>query len=187
MSRIGKQPVIIPSGVQVSVAAGNVSVRGPKGELSQSITPDISLKVDGGEAVFSRTSDEKSTRAKHGLYRSLLNNMIIGVTKGYKTTQELVGVGYRAQATGQLLELTLGYSHNVVFELPKEVKVTTAQEKGKNPIITLQSHDKQLIGTVAAKIRSFRPPEPYKGKGIKFVNEVLRRKQGKSAAKSGAA
>jgi large subunit ribosomal protein L6 len=183
MSRIGKLPIEIPKGVEIKVSPDNViSVKGPKGESSQKIDKSISVVNENGELVFKRSSEEKQVRAMHGLYRALVNNMITGVTKGYSIQQELVGVGYKAVAAGQNLELTLGYSHNVIFQLPKEIKITTVTEKGKNPIITLESTDKQLIGHVAAKIRSLRKPEPYKGKGIKFVNEQLRRKAGKSAS-----
>lgn len=184
MSRIGKLPITLPAGVTLDVTADNVvKVKGKLGELSQEVNPLISIKVDGSEVVLDRANEEKQSRALHGLYRSLINNMIIGVSKGFTIEQELVGVGYRAANTGNVLELTLGYSHNIVFELPSEINVATKTERGKNPIITLTSHDKQLIGQVAAKIRSLRKPEPYKGKGIKFVGEVLRRKAGKSAGK----
>lgn len=183
MSRIGNAPVSIPSGVEVSMADGVIRVKGAKGELVQSIDSCISVKIEDGNVNFSRESDHKDHRSKHGLYRSLVNNMVEGVSKGYQTKQELVGVGYRAAVQGQKLELSLGYSHNVLFEIPAEVKIKAEQERGKNPIITLDSHDKQLIGAVAAKIRSLRKPEPYKGKGIKFVGEQIRRKAGKSAAK----
>lgn len=184
MSRIGKAPVSIPSGVEVTMTNGVISVKGPKGTLTQEIDPSISVAIENGVVTFSRgESNDKDHRAKHGLYRALIANMIVGVSKGYKIEQEMVGVGYRANVSGQNLELSLGYSHNVVFQIPKEVKVLAAQERGKNPIITLESHDKQLIGQVAAKIRSLRKPEPYKGKGIRFVGEEIRRKAGKSAAK----
>ncbi|MGJ1432305.1 50S ribosomal protein L6 [Sphingobacterium spiritivorum] len=184
MSRIGKAPVAIPAGVTVAVSDKNlVTVKGPKGELSQQIDRDIKVAQEDGNIVVTRPTDQKKHKALHGLYRSLLNNMVIGVTEGYKTTQELVGVGYRASSNGNTLELTLGFSHQIVFVLPQEIKVSTTAEKGKNPTITLESIDKQLIGQVAAKIRSFRAPEPYKGKGIKFEGEVLRRKAGKSAKK----
>ena len=184
MSRIGKQPVSVPQGVEVSVSPENlVTVKGPKGQLTQQIDECINVKVGEGEVVCERKTEMKDHRAKHGLYRSLINNMVIGVSQGYKTEQELVGVGYRASNAGQKLELSLGFSHNVVFQLPEEIKVTTVSERGKNPLITLESHDKQLIGQVAAKIRSLRKPEPYKGKGIRFVGEEIRRKAGKSAAK----
>jgi large subunit ribosomal protein L6 len=184
MSRIGKAPIAIPAGVTVTVSDKNlVTVKGPKGELSQQVDSDITVKEEDGNIVVTRATEQKKHKALHGLYRSLLNNMVIGVTEGYKTTQELVGVGYRASNTGNTLELTLGFSHQIVFVLPKEITVTTTADKGKNPTITLESVDKQLIGQVAAKIRSFRKPEPYKGKGVKFAGEVLRRKAGKSAKK----
>lgn len=184
MSRIGKAPIAIPSGVSVTVSDKNlVTVKGPKGELTQQVDRDITVKEEDGNIVVSRSTEQKKHKALHGLYRALLQNMVVGVTEGYKTTQELVGVGYRASNTGNTLELTLGFSHQIVFVLPQEIKVTTTADKGKNPTITLESIDKQLIGQVAAKIRSFRKPEPYKGKGIKFAGEVLRRKAGKSAKK----
>ena len=183
MSRIGKLPVKVPSGVDVKITKGSVTVKGPKGELTQSIDPDMIVKVEDGVLTVERPTENKRHKAMHGLYRSLINNMITGVTTGYKTQQELVGVGYKAATDGQILDLTLGYSHHIYMEIPKEVKVKAETEKGKNPIITLESVDKQLIGQVAAKIRSLRKPEPYKGKGIKFVNEVLRKKAGKSAGK----
>lgn len=183
MSRIGKMPVVIAQGVTVTVSDNVVTVKGPKGELTQDIDSRITVEVDGNEVSVKRSSDNKEDRSLHGLYRSLINNMVIGVTEGYTIKQELVGVGYRANAKGQELELSLGFSHNVVFQLPAEVKVETLSERGKNPLITLQSHDKQLIGAVAAKIRSLRKPEPYKGKGVKYVGEEIRRKAGKSAAK----
>lgn len=183
MSRIGKLPVQIPNGVQVSFTNSVVTVKGPKGTLTQKLTDDISLTMEGTEITVTRPTEQKRHRALHGLYRSLINNMITGVSTGFKVEQELVGVGYRASNQGQMLDMVLGYSHHVVFELPSEIKVATRQEKGQNPIITLESYDKQLIGQVAAKIRSLRHPEPYKGKGIKFVGESLRRKAGKSAAK----
>lgn len=184
MSRIGKAPIKVPSGVSVSISPSNVvSVKGPKGELHQQVDADIKIEQDGGELKVSRPTDNKRHRAMHGLYRSLLNNMVTGVTEGYKTRQELVGVGYKATNDGNVLDLILGYSHHIYFEIPKEVKVKTETEKGKNPVITLESADKQLLGQVAAKIRSLRAPEPYKGKGIKFENESLRRKAGKTASK----
>ena len=183
MSRIGKAIITIPSGVEVTLDGSTVTVKGPKGQLTQEIDSCISTSIEDGVITFSRGSDHKDHRAKHGLMRSLVNNMITGVSEGYKTKQELVGVGYRATVQGQKLELSLGYSHNVLFEIPKEVSVSAEQERGKNPIVTLDSHDKQLIGAVAAKIRSLRKPEPYKGKGIRFVGEQIRRKAGKSAAK----
>ena len=184
MSRIGKAPISIPSGVTVTVSDDNlVVVKGPKGELSQKVDSDITVEQEDGTLTVKRPSEQKRHKALHGLYRSLINNMVQGVTEGYKVEQELVGVGYRATNTGNTLDLVLGYSHHYVFELPKEIKVATTAEKGKNPTIILESIDKQLLGQVAAKIRSLRAPEPYKGKGIKFVGEVLRRKAGKSAAK----
>lgn len=183
MSRIGKSPVTIPNGVDVNVANGLVTVKGTKGTLTQKIDTDITVAIADGIITLSRPTDQKRHRALHGLYRSLIANMVKGVSEGYKTEQELVGVGYRASAKGQMLELSLGFSHNINFELPKEIKVTTTSEKGANPKIIMECADKQLIGMVAAKIRSLRKPEPYKGKGIKFTGEVLRRKAGKSAAK----
>ncbi len=183
MSRIGKSPIALPKGVEVKVNNGLVTVKGTKGELTQKVDTDITVAVEEGNIVVTRPTDQKRHKALHGLYRSLIANMVKGVSEGYKTEQELVGVGYRASNKGQMLELSLGYSHNVNFEIPKEIKVTTATEKGQNPKIILESADKQLIGMVAAKIRSLRKPEPYKGKGIKFTGEVLRRKAGKSASK----
>lgn len=184
MSRIGKKPVTIPQGVTVTVGKDNVvTVKGAKGELKESIDRDITVEVKEGEVLFARPTDQIRHRAMHGLYRALVNNMIKGVTEGYKTQMELVGVGYKASNQGNLLDLSLGYSHNIVIEIPKEMKVATAQEKGQNPTITLEGIDKQLVGQVAAKIRSLRKPEPYKGKGVKFVGEVLRRKAGKAAGK----
>ncbi len=183
MSRVGKLPIQVPSGVQVTVNGTEVSVKGPKGLLTQKVDDGIIVKVEGAEVILDRATEQKRHRAMHGLYRALINNMVVGVSTGYKIEQELVGVGYRASNQGNLLDLVLGYSHHVVFDLPSEIKVATRQDKGQNPIITLESHDKQLLGQVAAKIRSLRTPEPYKGKGIKFVGEVLRRKAGKSAAK----
>ncbi len=184
MSRVGNAPIEVPQGVEVSENNGTVTVKGPKGELTQDVDKSaVAINIEDNVITVSRNSEQKDHKAKHGLYRSLLSNMVEGVSKGYKTQQELVGVGYRASNQGQKLELLLGFSHGIVFELPDEIKVTCESERGKNPIITLESHDKQLIGHVAAKIRSFRRPEPYKGKGIKFVGEQLRRKAGKSAAK----
>jgi len=183
MSRIGKLPLAIPSGVQVQVAHQLVTVKGPKGELSRQMDPDIRLDLTDGVATFTRPTDSKRHRALHGLYRALLANMVKGVSEGYTLQQELVGVGYRANANGQLLELALGYSHEIIMQIPKEVKLSTLTEKGKNPIVTLTSHDKELLGQVAAKLRSLRAPEPYKGKGIRFVGEILRKKAGKSASK----
>jgi large subunit ribosomal protein L6 len=184
MSRIGKQPVVIPSGVTVSVTAeGIVTVKGPKGELKQTIDRDIKVEVKDGVVNIARPTDQIRHRAMHGLYRSLISNMVKGVTEGYTKKLELVGVGYKAANQGNLLDLALGYSHNIIFEIPKELKVTTSQEKGQNPMISFESIDKQLIGQVCAKIRSLRKPEPYKGKGVKFAGEVLRRKAGKAAGK----
>lgn len=184
MSRIGKLPINLPAGVNVTVNSDNsVVVKGPKGELTQQFNPEIKVSVEEGKVVVDRPSDQKRHKAMHGLTRSLIDNMIVGVTEGYTIKQELVGVGYRATSKGQLLELALGYSHLIHMEIAPEVKVTAVTEKRSNPIITLESCDKQLIGQVAAKIRSFRKPEPYKGKGIKFVGEQLRRKAGKSAGK----
>ena len=183
MSRIGKLPIQVPGGVTIEIKPASVSVKGPKGTLFQKLEDGISVKQDGSQIIVERATEQKRHRALHGLYRSLISNMVKGVSEGYKIEQELVGVGYRATVTGQNLDLVLGYSHHVIFELPTEIKVATRQERGQNPIITLESFDKQLIGQVAAKIRSLRVPEPYKGKGIKFVGETLRRKAGKSAAK----
>ena len=171
MSRIGKAPITIPSGVQIDVKDDVITVKGPKGELSQKINPAITIQIEDGEVVFERQNELKQTKALHGLYRSLVHNMVVGVHEGYKIQQELIGVGLRAKTTGQQLELSLGFAHPVVFELPQEVTVSAETAKGKNPIITLESHDKQLVGQVAAKIRSLRKPEPYKGKGIRFVGE----------------
>jgi large subunit ribosomal protein L6 len=184
MSRIGKAPITLPAGVELKVSNGNVvTVKGPKGELHQTVDADIKVSVENNEILVTRPTDQKRHKAMHGLYRALISNMVTGVTAGYKVQQELVGVGYKAANDGNVLDLTLGYSHHIYFEIPKEIKVKTEQEKGKNPIITLESADKQLIGQVAAKIRSLRKPEPYKGKGIKFVGEQLRRKAGKTASK----
>ena len=184
MSRIGKAPVSIPSGVTVTVAKDNVvTVKGPKGELKQAIDRDITIAVEDNNIVVTRPTEQIRHRAMHGLYRALLNNLVKGVTEGYKKEMELVGVGFKAANTGNTLDLALGYSHNIIFEIPKELKVNTVTEKGKNPIIQLEGADKQLIGQVCAKLRSLRKPEPYKGKGVKFVGEVLRRKAGKAAGK----
>ena len=182
MSRIGKLPVNLPAGVTFEVNDANVvSVKGPLGTLSQKIDKDIRVEVENDQIIVSRPNEEKRVKSLHGLYRSLIDNMVVGVSTGYKKELELVGVGYRAEAKGQQLELSLGFSHEIIIELPVEVRVETKTEKRSNPVITLQSIDKQLIGHIAAKIRSLRPPEPYKGKGIKFVGEQLRRKAGKSA------
>ena len=183
MSRIGKLPITIPAKVEVKVSGDKIHVKGPKGELTQKLVDGVTVTVDGSNISVERNTEQKQHRALHGLYRSLINNMIIGVATGYKKEQELVGVGYKASTQGQNLDLVLGYSHHVVFEMPAEIKVSAKQDKGQNPIITLESADKQLLGAVAAKIRSLRTPEPYKGKGVKFVGETLRRKAGKSAAK----
>ena len=173
MSRIGKLPIVIPAGVTVTISGNEVKVKGPKGELVQTVSPEIKVEMVDGEIHV--------TRALHGLYRALIHNMVVGVSEGYKKELELVGVGYRAQSQGQVLELSLGYSHAIFLRLPAEIKVEAKSERNKNPLIILESCDKQLIGQVCAKIRSFRKPEPYKGKGIKFVGEVIRRKSGKSA------
>lgn len=181
MSRIGKAIITIPAGVTITENNGVVTAKGPKGELSQELTAGITLEQNDGELTVNRPSDSKQHKALHGLYRALIANMIVGVSEGFEKKLELVGVGYRASHSGQKLELALGFSHGIVLELPGEVKVDTLTEKGKNPIITLTSYDKQLLGMVAAKIRSFRKPEPYKGKGVRFVGENVRRKAGKSA------
>jgi len=180
MSRIGKNPITIPAGVTVTVDGNIVTVKGNKGQLTQEFS-EVAIKIENGQVLVERFTDHKDERAKHGLYRSLINNMIIGVSEGFSKSLELVGVGYRASNQGQKLDMALGYSHNIVLEVVSEVTVETVSEKGKNPIIKLTSFDKQLLGQVAAKIRGFRKPEPYKGKGVKFVGEVLRRKAGKSA------
>jgi large subunit ribosomal protein L6 len=183
MSRIGKLPVNLPKGVTVNISDTNtVSVKGPLGELTQAVDKDLKVEVVGNEVILSRPTESKNHKSLHGLYRALIHNMVVGVSEGYKKELELVGVGYRAEAKGQNLEMSLGFSHEVILQLPDEVKVETKTERRANPIITLKCIDKQLIGHVAAKIRSLRPPEPYKGKGIKFVGEQLRRKAGKSAS-----
>ena len=181
MSRIGKRELVVPAGVTVTVDKNTVTVKGPKGELSQEINPDINVAIEDGHVVVTRPDDERQHRAMHGLYRALIHNMVVGVSTGYKKELELVGVGYRATSTGQVLELALGYSHAIYIKLPKEIKVEAKTERNKNPLIIIESSDKQLLGQVCAKIRSLRKPEPYKGKGIKFVGEVIRRKSGKSA------
>ena len=183
MSRIGNSPIEIKEGVNVTRNENIFTAKGNFGEMFCIVDPEISVEIKDNVILLSRKSDDKDVRSKHGLYRSLINNMVVGVTEGYVKEQELVGVGYRAKSQGQRLELSLGFSHPIIFELPAEVKVTAVTEKGKNPTIKLESHDKQLIGQVAAKIRSFRKPEPYKGKGILFKGEVIRRKAGKTAAK----
>ncbi|MCP3930184.1 MAG: 50S ribosomal protein L6 [Bacteroidetes bacterium] len=183
MSRIGKAPISVPEKVAINISKGNlVTVKGPKGELTQQVSPDLTLEVKDGELSLARPTEQKRHKAMHGLYRALINNMVIGVSEGYKVELELIGVGYRVSNTGQLLELTIGYSHPVMFVLPDEVKLETEMKKGQTPRIRLESIDKQLIGQVAAKIRAFRKPEPYKGKGIRFVGEEIRRKAGKTAA-----
>jgi large subunit ribosomal protein L6 len=181
MSRIGKSPIVVPADVTLTIDGSTVVVKGKLGELSQEIGTEISMKLEEGVLTLSRPSDSKDHRAKHGLYRALISNMIEGVSKGFTKELELVGVGYRASNQGQVLDLALGFSHNIILDIAPEVKVEAISEKGKNPIIKLSSFDKQLVGQVAAKIRSFRSPEPYKGKGIKFVGEEIRRKAGKSA------
>ena len=183
MSRIGKLPVNIPAGVTISIDNGVVTVKGPKGELKQEINPNITVEIEGNVCNVTRPNDEKENRAMHGLYRSLINNMVIGVSEGYKKTLELVGVGYRASNNGQVLELSLGYTHAIYLGLAPEIKVQTVSERNQNPLIVLESCDKQLLGQVCAKIRSFRKLEPYKGKGVKFQGEVVRRKAGKTAGK----
>jgi len=183
MSRIGKKPIAIPAGVTVTVKDSVVTVKGPKGELSQVVDRDIEVKVEGAEIIVARPTEQIRHRAMHGLYRSLIANLVKGVTEGYKKELELVGVGFKAANQGNLLDLALGYSHNIIFEIPKELKVSTTTEKGQNPKIFLEGSDKQLIGAVAAKLRSLRKPEPYKGKGVKYADEIVRRKAGKAAGK----
>lgn len=182
MSRIGKLPISLPAKVEVSVASDNtVTVKGPKGTLSQKIDPDIKVKIEDGTLTVERPTEQKRHKALHGLYRALINNLVVGVSEGYTKEMEVVGVGYRVENQGNLLTLTIGYSHPVMFYIPSEIKVTTAMEKGAAPLIRLEGIDKELLGQVCAKIRSFRKPEPYKGKGIKFKGEQLRRKAGKTA------
>ena len=186
MSRIGKLPIVIPAGVNVTLQNGVVTVKGPKGELCQSVNPAIDVTIEDGHIILKENEaamidDPKQKHAFHGLYRALINNMVVGVSEGYKKELELVGVGYRAANQGNIVELSLGYTHNIFMQLPSEVKVETKSERNKNPLIILESCDKQLLGQVCSKIRSFRKPEPYKGKGIKFVGEEIRRKSGKSA------
>jgi large subunit ribosomal protein L6 len=184
MSRIGKKPIAIPQGVAITVENNNtVVVKGPKGTLSQKINPDIKVVVEEGEILIERPSEQKQHKAMHGLYRALINNLVEGVTNAFKVDMELIGVGYKANVTNNVLELSLGYSHTIFFAVPSEVKVTSLTEKGKNPLISVEGIDKQLVGQIAAKIKSLRKVEPYKGKGIRFVNEVVRRKAGKTAAK----
>ena len=184
MSRIGKKPVVIPSGITVTVGTDNtITVKGPKGELKQAIDRDIKVEVKDSKIEISRPTDQIRHRALHGLYRSLLSNMVKGVSEGYKRQLELIGVGFKASNQGNLLDLALGFSHNIVFEIPRELKLATAQEKGENPKIMLEGSDKQLIGQVAAKIRGLRKPEPYKGKGVRYTGEIVRKKAGKAAGK----
>ncbi len=183
MSRIGKAPITLPKGVTITVEPGNVvKVKGPKGEMTQALDPDITVTIEDGVLTVVRPTEQKRHKALHGLYRSLISNMVTGVSDGFKKELELIGVGFRAAASGQVLELQVGYSHPVYLALPKEIKLSSETVKGKNPTITLESNDKQLLGQMAAKIRSIRKPEPYKGKGIKYVDEVLRRKAGKTAS-----
>lgn len=183
MSRIGKLPIVIPDGVEITVSETNrVKVKGKLGELEQLVDPAIKMKTDDGRFVLERATESKDHKSKHGLYRALINNMVTGVTEGFSSVQELVGVGYKAELKGKVLDLSLGYSHHIFLELPEEIKAEVVSERGKNPTIKMTSIDKQLLGQVAAKIRSLRKPEPYKGKGIKFQGEVLRKKLGKAAA-----
>lgn len=182
MSRVGNSPIAIPNGVEVKFDNGVVTAKGPKGELTQAIDL-VNVKIEDGTILVERSGETKEEKAKHGLYRSLINNMVIGVSEGFKTQQELIGVGYRANVSGQLLELNLGFSHTIFMQIPDEVTVTAETAKGQPPLVTFESIDKQLVGQVAAKLRSLRPPEPYKGKGVKYVGEELRRKAGKTAAK----
>lgn len=184
MSRIGKKSVAVPEGITITVNEGNVvTVKGPKGELKQAVDREISVEIKDGEVIFTRPTDQIRHRALHGLYRALVANMVKGVTEGYKKNLELIGVGFKASNQGNVLDLSLGYSHNIVFEIPKELKVATAQEKGQNPTISLEGIDRQLLGQVAAKLRGLRKPEPYKGKGVRYVGEVVRKKAGKAAGK----
>jgi large subunit ribosomal protein L6 len=184
MSRIGRKPVTVPNGVTITVDNDNtVTVKGPRGELKQAIDRDIKIEIRDGQVSFTRPTDQIRHRALHGLYRSLISNMVKGVTDGYKKNLELIGVGFKASNQGNVLDLSLGYSHNIIFEVPRELKVATAQEKGQNPTISLESIDRQLLGQVAAKLRGLRKPEPYKGKGVRYVGEVVRKKAGKAAGK----
>jgi large subunit ribosomal protein L6 len=184
MSRIGKQPIALPASVEISVSATNeITVKGPKGSLTQQVDRDITVAKEDGKIVVTRPTEQKRHKAMHGLYRSLIANMVQGVSEGITVSLELVGVGYKATATNNILELSLGYSHNIFLALPKEVTATAVTEKGKSPVVTLVSHDKQLLGQVAAKIRGLRKVEPYKGKGVRFVGEIIRRKAGKTASK----
>ena len=182
MSRIGKLPITVPAGVTVEMKDNVITVKGPKGELKQAVNPNITVEIENNEIKVSRPNDERESRAQHGLYRALIHNMVEGVSNGFKKEMEIVGVGYRATSNGQVLELALGFSHAICLKMPPEVKVEAKTERNKNPLITLESCDKQLLGQICAKIRSFRKPEPYKGKGVKFVGEVIRRKSGKTAA-----
>ncbi len=182
MSRIGKLPITVPAGVTVEMKDNVITVKGPKGELKQAVNPNITVEIENNEIKVSRPNDERESRAQHGLYRALIHNMVEGVSNGFKKEMEIVGVGYRATSNGQVLELALGFSHAIYLKMPPEVKVDAKTERNKNPLITLESCDKQLLGQICAKIRSFRKPEPYKGKGVKFVGEVIRRKSGKTAA-----
>ncbi|MBR1934760.1 MAG: 50S ribosomal protein L6 [Muribaculaceae bacterium] len=182
MSRIGKLPIVIPAGVTVDIKDNVITVKGPKGELKQTLNPNITVTKEENEIKVTRPDDQRESRAQHGLYRALIHNMVEGVSTGFKKELEIVGVGYRATSKGQVLELALGYSHAIYLKMPPEVSVNAVTERNKNPLITLESCDKQLLGQICAKIRSFRKPEPYKGKGVKFVGEVLRRKSGKTAA-----
>lgn len=183
MSRIGKAPIAVPEGVTVTIDGASIKVKGPKGELEQAIDPEIGVELNDNVLTFTRPSDHKDHRSKHGLYRALVNNMVEGVSNGYSIRLELVGVGFRASSAGQDLTLALGFSHQIIMRLPEEIKVKAETKKGENPYVELTSHDKQLIGTVAAKIRSLRKPEPYKGKGVRYAGEQIRRKAGKTAAK----
>jgi large subunit ribosomal protein L6 len=183
MSRIGRAPINIPEGVQVTVSSGNlVTVKGPRGQLSEQVHPDIVINIQENVIKVERPTEQKRHKSMHGLYRTLIANMVEGVSVGFKSRQEVVGVGYKISAQGQDLDLTIGYSHDIIFEMPQEVKVITETQKGRSPVIALESNDKQLLGQIAAKIREFRKPEPYKGKGIKYQNEILRRKAGKTAS-----
>jgi large subunit ribosomal protein L6 len=187
MSRIGKQPITIPKGTEVTVQKNVINVKGPKGQLSRTIDPDITVAVENGHVVLKRPSEQKRHKALHGLYRALINNMVHGVSEGYKTTQEVVGVGFRVAVQGQVVDMTMGFSHTIIFELPKEIKATATAEKGKAPTLIMESADKELLGLVASKIRSLRKPDVYKGKGVRYAGEQLRIKPGKSAAGAGAA
>src|SRR5690554_6061916 len=184
MSRIGKLPITFPAGVKVAIGDNQVvTVKGPKGELKQQLGENVNVEINDGEIIIGRLDESKESRSMHGLYRSLINNMVIGVSEGFRKELELVGVGYRVSNVGQIIELSLGFSHSIFLQLPEEIKVETKMERNKNPLILLESCDKQLLGQVCAKIRSFRIPEPYKGKGVRFVGEEVRRKSGKTAAK----